>query len=87
MSCAALSSLRHCPLALVDDLLVSLNSKDVPALRQQASELPAEVRAALLALTRLNGGREVLDEARLQAASICRDQHCAGTSLKRSSSA
>jgi ATP phosphoribosyltransferase regulatory subunit len=33
-------------------------------LRQQASELPAEVRAALLALTRLNGGREVLDEAR-----------------------
>ena len=52
------------PLALVDDLLVSLNSKDVPALRQQASELPAEVRAALLALTRLNGGREVLDEAR-----------------------
>ena len=52
------------PAALVDDLLASLNSKDVPALRQQARELPAEVRAALLALTRLNGGREVLDEAR-----------------------
>lgn len=54
------------PAALIDDLLASLNSKDVPALRQQASELPAEVRAALLALTRLNGGREVLDEARLR---------------------
>ena len=50
--------------ALVDELLASLNAKDVPALQQQASELPVEVRSALLALTRLNGGREVLDEAR-----------------------
>ena len=50
--------------ALVDDLLASLNAKDVPALRQQASELSSDVRSALLALTRLNGGREVLDEAR-----------------------
>jgi ATP phosphoribosyltransferase regulatory subunit len=52
------------PAVLVDDLLASLNSKDVPALHQQASELPPTVRSALLALTRLNGGREVLDEAR-----------------------
>lgn len=52
------------PAALVDDLLASLNAKDVPALRQQASGLSSDVRAALLALTRLNGGREVLDEAR-----------------------
>jgi ATP phosphoribosyltransferase regulatory subunit len=60
----AIIELAPLPVSLVDDLLASLNSKDVPALRQQASELPAEVRAALLALTRLNGGREVLDEAR-----------------------
>ena len=50
--------------ALVDDLLASLNAKDVPALRQQASALSSDMRSALLALTRLNGGREVLDEAR-----------------------
>ena len=52
------------PATLVDELLASLNAKDVPALRQQASELSSEVRSALLALTRLNGGREVLNEAR-----------------------
>ena len=52
------------PAALVDELLVSLNAKDVPALRQQGSGLSSDVRSALLALTRLNGGREVLDEAR-----------------------
>ena len=52
------------PAALVDELLASLNAKDVPALRQQASGLTSDVRSALLALTRLNGGREVLDEAR-----------------------
>ncbi len=52
------------PPALVDDLLASLNAKDVPALQQQASELSSDMRAALLALTRLNGGREVLDDAR-----------------------
>ncbi len=52
------------PAALVDELLASLNAKDVPALRQQASGLSSDVRSALLALTRLNGGREVLDEAR-----------------------
>lgn len=60
----AIIDLAPLPAVLVDDLLASLNSKDVPALREQASELPAEVRAALLALTRLNGGREVLEDAR-----------------------
>jgi len=52
------------PAALVDDLLASLNAKDVPALQQQSGSLSSEVRAALLALTRLNGGREVLHDAR-----------------------
>ena len=52
------------PAALVDDLLASLNAKDVPALQQQSGALSSEVRAALLALTRLNGGREVLHDAR-----------------------
>jgi ATP phosphoribosyltransferase regulatory subunit len=52
------------PAALVDDLLASLNAKDVPALQQQSGSLSSEVRAALLALTRLNGGREVLQDAR-----------------------
>ena len=52
------------PAALVDDLLASLNAKDVPALQQQSGSLSSEVRSALLALTRLNGGREVLHDAR-----------------------
>ena len=56
--------LAQLPAALVDDLLASLNAKDVPALREQASGLSGDVRAALLALTRLNGGREVLNDAR-----------------------
>jgi ATP phosphoribosyltransferase regulatory subunit len=52
------------PTLLVDDLLASLNAKDVPALQQQSVALSSEVRAALLGLTRLNGGREVLHDAR-----------------------
>ena len=52
------------PTSLVDDLLASLNAKDVPALQQQSVALSSEVRAALLGLTRLNGGREVLHDAR-----------------------
>jgi len=52
------------PASLVDDLLASLNAKDVPALQQQSVALSGEVRAALLGLTRLNGGREVLHDAR-----------------------
>ena len=56
--------LAQLPTAVVDDLLASLNAKDVPGLQQQSSELSGDVRAALLALTRLNGDREVLHEAR-----------------------
>ena len=52
------------PASLVDDLLASLNAKDVPALQQQSVALSSEVRAALLGLTRLNGGLEVLHDAR-----------------------
>jgi len=52
------------PAGLEDDLLASLNAKDVPALQQQSGALASEVRAALLALARLNGGREVLRDAR-----------------------
>jgi ATP phosphoribosyltransferase regulatory subunit len=52
------------PASLIDDLLASLNAKDVPALQQQSVALSSEVRAALLGLTRLNGGREVLNDAR-----------------------
>lgn len=56
--------LAQLPAALIDELLASLNAKDVPALQQQSSELSSDVRAALLALTRLNGGREVINDAR-----------------------
>ena len=52
------------PAGLEDDLLASLNAKDVPALQQQSGALASEVRAALVALARLNGGREVLRDAR-----------------------
>lgn len=52
------------PAPLIDDLLASLSTKDVPALQQQSMALSSEVRAALLALVRLNGGRDVLADAR-----------------------
>ena len=52
------------PAALVDDLLAALSAKDVPTLRQHAMSLSSEMRSALLALSRLNGGREVLADAR-----------------------
>ena len=50
--------------SLVDDLLASLSAKDIPTLQQQSLPLSGDVRTALLALARLNGGPEVLDEAR-----------------------
>ncbi len=56
--------LAQLPAPLVDDLLASLSAKDVPALQQQSMPLAPQVRAALLALVRLNGGREVLTDAR-----------------------
>ena len=49
---------------LVDDLLAALSAKDVPTLQQQSMSLSSEVRSALLALSRLNGGREVLADAK-----------------------
>ena len=52
------------PASLVDDLLAALSAKDVPTLQQQSMSLSSEVRSALLALSRLNGGREVLVDAR-----------------------
>lgn len=52
------------PTTLVDDLLAALSAKDVPTLQQQSMSLSSEVRSALLALARLNGGREVLVDAR-----------------------
>lgn len=56
--------LAHLPASVVDDLLASLSAKDVPSLQQQSIELAPDVRAALLALPRLNGGPEVLLNAR-----------------------
>ena len=50
--------------SLVDDLLASLSAKDIPTLQQQSLPLSGDVRTALLVLARLNGGPEVLDEAR-----------------------
>lgn len=58
--------LSQTPAALIDELLASLSAKDVPALQQQSAPLSSEVRAALIALARLNGGREVLADARRQ---------------------
>ncbi len=49
---------------LVDELLAALSAKDLPTLRQQSDALSREVRAALMALARLSGGREVLTDAR-----------------------
>ncbi len=63
-SCAALLELAQPPPTLVDDLLAALSAKDVPTLKQQSMSLSSEVRSALLALSRLNGGREVLVDAR-----------------------
>lgn len=52
------------PAALLDDLLAALSAKDVPTLQQQSMSLSSDVRLALVALSRLNGGREVLADAR-----------------------
>ncbi|MGZ8993202.1 MAG: ATP phosphoribosyltransferase regulatory subunit [Burkholderiaceae bacterium] len=52
------------PPTLVDELLAALSAKDVPTLQQASKSLSSEVGSALLALSRLNGGREVLVDAR-----------------------
>ncbi len=64
--------LAHLPAVLVDELLGSLNAKDVPSLRQQSVALPSDARAALLALARLNDGNEVLAAARRELPSVPR---------------
>jgi ATP phosphoribosyltransferase regulatory subunit len=56
--------LAQLPSPIADELLASLSAKDVPALKQHAAPLANVVRTALLALTRLNGGTEVLQQAR-----------------------
>lgn len=50
--------------ALVDELLAALSAKDMPLLGQLVEGLREEVGRALLALGRMNGGREVLAQAR-----------------------
>lgn len=56
--------MAHLPAILVDELLASLNAKDVPSLKQQSTALPTDARTALLALARLNDGNDVLTSAR-----------------------
>jgi ATP phosphoribosyltransferase regulatory subunit len=51
------------PAPLEDDLLAALSAKDMPLLSELVGALPSEVGDALLALGRLNGGREVLARA------------------------
>jgi ATP phosphoribosyltransferase regulatory subunit len=50
--------------ALVDELLAALSAKDMPLLEKLVESLPGEVGKSLLALGRMNGGREVLAQAR-----------------------
>jgi ATP phosphoribosyltransferase regulatory subunit len=45
-------------------LMEALRTKDLPALREHAAGLPAQIGGALLALGQLYGGAEVLSEAR-----------------------
>jgi ATP phosphoribosyltransferase regulatory subunit len=50
--------------AVVDDLLAALSSKDEPWLRALVAGMPPTAADALLELVRLNGGAEVIDQAR-----------------------
>jgi ATP phosphoribosyltransferase regulatory subunit len=50
--------------AVVDDLLAALSSKDEPWLRSLVAGMPPKAAEALLALVRLNGGAEVIEQAR-----------------------
>ncbi|HSQ09675.1 MAG TPA: ATP phosphoribosyltransferase regulatory subunit, partial [Burkholderiaceae bacterium] len=47
-----------------DEILSALSTKDMPALQQTVSHLPAPVRDGLLALGRLSGGLDTLEQAR-----------------------
>ncbi|PPE68386.1 ATP phosphoribosyltransferase regulatory subunit [Caldimonas thermodepolymerans] len=48
---------------VLDEVYASLAAKDAPGLEELTRDFPAESRGGLLALTRLYGGLEVLDEA------------------------
>jgi ATP phosphoribosyltransferase regulatory subunit len=50
--------------AVEDEILAALSTKDTPALRETIQGLPVGVREGLLALARLGGGLDVLDDAR-----------------------
>jgi ATP phosphoribosyltransferase regulatory subunit len=50
--------------AVEDEILAALSTKDTPALRETIQGLPVGVRDGLLALARLGGGLDVLDDAR-----------------------
>jgi len=50
--------------ATADSVLEALSAKDDASLRDAARELPGATTEALLALTRLHGGVEIVDEAR-----------------------
>ncbi len=52
------------PAAQLSDVVAALAAKDVPALRALATDLPDEVRAALVALPELYGDSGVLEQAR-----------------------
>lgn len=47
-----------------DEILAALAAKDVPSLRAAAAALPAATTEALLALTDLHGGADIVDDAR-----------------------
>jgi ATP phosphoribosyltransferase regulatory subunit len=47
-----------------DEILSALSTKDTPALQQTVSHLPTPVRDGLLALGRLSGGLDTLEQAR-----------------------
>jgi len=60
----ALLDMAKLSAAVEDEVLAALSTKDTPALRETVQGLPVRVRDGLLALARLGGGLEVIDDAR-----------------------
>ena len=60
----ALLDMAKLSAAVEDEILAALSTKDTPALRETVRGLPVRVRDGLLALARLGGGLEVIDDAR-----------------------
>jgi ATP phosphoribosyltransferase regulatory subunit len=60
----ALLDMAKLSAAVEDEILAALSTKDTPALRETIQGLPVRVRDGLLALARLGGGLEVIDDAR-----------------------